>query len=332
MLREVLRYISIYVWLCIVGGACQEACIAQGNSIVYTNFADYLSNRAWVSDLNYEGPVTKKGVSLFKASLQPNGFFLQCLTVAPFGGKYIYSESTSNYWSMSSNVVETAFKSPFLGGSSTNHAAIVGMYMRRQVIDILNIGIANLDNSNIKWVSTNEFTSSFLDVFGERAIGTIDVKIQSFTNNLPVELHCLASTVEGPIEYDVSCQYERPTLPPRVFTVKVRHGDSIEFVTNVINSVVFGVRDDSLDGFGPWSFFSATSMPKRQLLDSNCLVYIHTNGVLQLIDHPVANSVVARPSSSIRLIVRVVLAGVLLLPLAVIGYKLLKAGVNRKHK
>jgi hypothetical protein len=329
MLRELLRHISIFFWICIFGGVCQELCIAQQDFGAYTNLADYLTNRAWISDLTYKGPITPKGESLFKASLQPDGFYLQCLTKAPYGGKYIYSESTSNYWVMSSNTVETAFKSKILGGSPTNHAALLSAYMRRQVIDILNFGIANLDNSNIAWVSPNEFTSPFLDEFGERTSGKIDVRVESLTNNLPAELHCMASTAEGSIEYDISCHYEKPVLPPWQFIVKIQRGGSVQFITNVINNIVFGVRNDSVEEFGPWNFFSTASMPKRQLLDSNSLVYIQTNDVLQLFDRSV-NAGVVRPHSSIQLEVRVALISMIFLPLAIIIYKLLKAAVNKK--
>lgn len=91
------------------------SCYGQDNS-VYTNFADYLTNRTWIKEVEMDlsknryqpanrPPDAYRGFTTWKASLQPNGFFIECVSNSPYNAAVlIYGESTVEYWQTSYGV------------------------------------------------------------------------------------------------------------------------------------------------------------------------------------------------------------------------------------
>ncbi|MGH8022663.1 MAG: hypothetical protein ACRED1_03720, partial [Limisphaerales bacterium] len=90
---------------------------------------------------------------------------------------------------------------------------VMCLVSKRDISSILNLGINNLDNQKITWVSPNEFASPFLNWIGQPSPGKIDVKILSYYQNLPREIEY---DVFGPVRrhFDITCKYARPVLPP----------------------------------------------------------------------------------------------------------------------
>lgn len=322
--------VLVILWV-FVFGVTSPVCVAQ-NSSVYSNLCEYLTNRTWINEAEFRKTYYRNdqpvGVSAFKAALQPNGFFYQCLSNTPYGKAYIYSESTGNYWLMAPNEIDSASKKQQEGASDKNRIQLVSADMRRHVIDVLNMGIEGLDNGNIRWVSTNEFTSPLLDWLGRRTGGNIKVKIELFVNNLPNEIHCISSSTNESQEYDITCGYDKPMLPPHEVIIKKNINGSARFYTNIIDNIVFGLRGDAVEGFVPSNFYTASSMPNKQVIESNGLDYVKSDIGMRLLDNS-GVGVNVKNGLPIRPLVRFVLVVLVFLPLTVIAYKAVKGKIKQ---
>jgi hypothetical protein len=224
------------------------------------------------------------GFCPFKASLQPNGFFYQCLSDFPYGRSYIYCESIDKYWQITSNEIDVASKQLSQGASETNRLKIVCADMKQHLVDVLNLGIEGLDNKTITWTSQNEFTSPLLDWIGKPTSGKIQVKIESFYQNLPASLRCISTTEKGRQQYEIIFRYDQPVLPPREIIIKKSINGNMLYFTNVIHNITFGLREDAIQGFMPSNFFPGNLVPVRFIVESNGFAYVANNGVRQLID------------------------------------------------
>jgi hypothetical protein len=217
------------------GVACFCVVSCYGQEITnYTNFADYLTNRTWIQEIemdlskNRYQPANRPsnayhGFTTWKASLQPNGFFVECVSNSPYhASTLIYGESSSGYWQTSygQKSGHEGFRGAFVapkksqdGGSTLNTRQIAALHMKMMLLNVLNIGIEGLDSTNIRWLSETVFTSPALDGAGQLTSDKIQVTIESFDRGLPSRLHYIR-TGDDKLDYLIFCKYDHPVLPP----------------------------------------------------------------------------------------------------------------------
>jgi len=281
------------------------SCLGQNCSANYTNLALYLTNRAWIKEVeidfskNRYQPVNFpterfKGFTTWRASLQPGGFFFQCESNPPFDAMLAYGESSNSYWQISSRGISIAPKRPEEGGSEKNGRQIMCLHFKRILIDALNLGIEGLDNEHITWISENEFTSSLLDWIGRPTAGQIHVTVESSWRGLPTRLHCEKKTPNANRVVTIFCEYDQPSLPPhQVIYEMVNSDNKIRRLTNIIRSITYGLQDDPGRGFLPADLLPTDFVPKVQLVASNGSRYlVLPNGSRKLVDEDPARDVV----------------------------------------
>lgn len=292
------------------------SCYGQGAPITYTNFADYITNKVWVSEMTFDMSMKTNGFTSRKASLQPNGMFYQDLTNTPYRKLFVFGESKDEYWQTTATTIDIAMKSPALGGSLSNRLQMLCLNGRQMILYVLNMGIDGLDNRNIKWISQNEFVSPLLDWVGNTTSGQIDAKIDSYYGNLPAELECKVTGAYNENFY-IKYKYSHAVLPPTEEDITKTVGHRVSFLTNMIRSVDFGIRDDAISGFMPSNFYLGNADGAILDFESNGAAYfIHTNGSLQLIPRSQLVYINKSAAPSLKLI-RVILGVLIILPLAI---------------
>lgn len=275
-------------WTCLIASLWAASlaaisCAAQEAACVYTNLPDYLSRRTWIREVVFDLSKKVEGFTTIKASLQPNGFFFEYLTNSPYPGLYTYGESKDEFWQVTPTVIDIAKKDPAMGGTESNRLQTICRTRERLIAYVLNFGIDGLDNNNIRWLSTNEFTSPLLNWTGDPIQGSIKVKITSFYEGLPYSLECETASDKGRQHLQISCRYSDPCLPPSEVDIKKTENGQVSFLTNVIQNVAFGLRSDAAGGFAPAAFYHGKSAALREI-ESNGLAYVaQTNGALHLI-------------------------------------------------
>lgn len=309
-----------------------SSCYGQSGPKPTAGFAEYLTNRTWVKEMTVDLSRKAAGFTIIKASLQPNGMFFQYLTNSPYRYPYVFGESEDEYWQTTPTVIDVAMKNPAMGGSESNRLQTICQTRKRQILYVLNLGIDGLDNQNVKWVSQKEFTSPLLDWVGDSTSDKIDVKIASYYEGLPDHLEC-EITGASRQHIQIFCRYENAVLPPTEVDIKKTVGGKVSFLTNIIQNVTFGLRDDAIHGFMPKNFFFGTSNSPILETESNGFAYIvHTNGTLQLISKAKTFPKEERSRNRNVMIARVVLVVFMILPLIVLLYKQLAASQKEKLK
>jgi len=291
----------------VLGGFCTAvmSSLGQNESITYTNLALYLTNRAWIKEVEIDfsknryqpvdfPPEHFQGFTRWQASLQPGGFFFQCKSNPPFDPMLAYGESSNFYWQISSRGISVAPKRPEEGGSEENGRQIMCLHFKRVLIDALNLGIEGLDNERITWISENEFTSPLLDWVGKPTAGQIHVIVESYSNGLPTRLRCETKTPNANRVARIFCEYDQPSLPPhRVICELVDNDNKVLRLTNIIRRITFGVRDESERGFLPEDLLPPGFVPKVKLVASNGVRYlVLPDGSLKLVDEDTARDIV----------------------------------------
>ncbi|MGH7939633.1 MAG: hypothetical protein ACREFR_00990 [Limisphaerales bacterium] len=304
----------------------------DGGQIGYTNFAAYLTSKAWVREMIFDKSFVmngkEHGFSEFKASLQPDGFFLQCLSNAPFGdigNLYVFGESANQYWEISPpHEIDVSYKSQRQGGSTKNRLPRVAADMKQKTRDVLNLGIKDLDNTDIVWINPNRFIGHMVDWLGEPTTNTVRVEVQ-FQKHLPVHLDCLASTSNGFQEYSIDCRYNEPALPPYETVIAESIKGKTYLYTNIIRKIAFGTLARQPLGFDPSNFPAVFPAVEHLIVESNGTAYaVGPNGVWRQV-----NKTGVEPSQDIsqgrRMAIRIVfLIFLVVLPVAAVLLKLRK--------
>jgi hypothetical protein len=306
-------------------------CLGQDAPVTYSNFTDYMTNRTWIKEMTFDLSRKTEGFTTLKASLQPSGMFFQYLTNSPYHYLYVFGESEDEYWQTTPTVIDVAMKKPEMGGSESNRLQTICQTRKRQILYVLNIGIDGLDNQNIKWLSQNEFTSPLLDWLGEPTSGKIDVKIESFYEGLPDHLECEITGI-GHQHLQIFCRYASAVLPPSEVDIKKTAGGKVSFLTNIIQNISFGLRDDAIHGFMPTNFFLGKHGSATLEIESNGFAYaVHTNGTLQLISK--AKTFPKEEMSRTRnvVIIRIILVAFMILPLVALLYKAINGKMRKQN-
>jgi hypothetical protein len=262
-------------------------CLGQENVVVYTNYQAYLTNRPWVTemvvDMSMNHFSNKKGFTTWRASVQPKGFFFQCLSNSPFSKFFNFGESSHEYWQIAPNIITTSSKNQMEGGSISNRLQRLDLTVKQKIGDVLNFGIGGLCPSYIKWISPDEFTSPLEDAFtGMPMTGNnrFDVKIDEFYQGLPSRLHYTLTTDVETQEYSIICKYDHPVLPPTTVIIKWSLNAEDIFYTNIIRSIEFGLRGDAAEGFYATNFLMGENRDQVRNVESNGVNYY--NGVARV--------------------------------------------------
>ena len=304
LVSKVRTWMACLLSVCLVLGelgSVSTRCSGQEYSVTYTNLSLYLTNRAWVKEMeidlsknryqpaNYP-PESYRGLTTWRGSLQPGGFLFQCVSNSPFDPMLAYGESSNSFWQTSSRGISTAPKNPEEGGSDKNGRQIMCLRFKRILIDALNFGIEGLDNEHITWVSPREFTSPLLDWTGKPTSGSIHVRIEAYSQDLPSRLQCETITGSRKRTITIQCLYDQPSLPPtRTVCEMLDSANKTRRLTNIIRGIVFGLRDDPMKGFLPSDLLPADFVPTVQMVASNGSRYIVLpDGSRRLVDENVA--------------------------------------------
>lgn len=204
--------------------------------------------------------------------------------------------------------------------------------MKQKLSDLLNIGIEGLDIKNIKWLSQNIFTSPALDEAGQSTSGKIQVTIESFNQGLPSRLHYAKTIGNDRQEFLILCQYGQPIFPPSEVVIKKTINSKNVVFTNIIRRIIWGLREDSKQGFEPTNFYSMDTVSKDLYTESNGARYfILTNGMRQVVNIPAKNmDNTDTQLNSKQNVLRFIFLVSLVLPLIYLVYK--TVGGKRKIK
>ncbi len=312
----------------------------HGESIQRTNFNSYLTNHASVKLIQIEFSRNRflpddNGYTVWKGSLQSNGFYLECISNTPYSGMLTFGESTTQYWQTSVRTgnysgLSVAYKARASGGSPLNSRQTMCRYYKQMLKNVLNCGIEDLDTSEIHWISKDEFSGPLLDWTGQDVIGKVMVTIQSRENGLPTRLIVISSTSTNREEYSVRCIYSQLILPPSTEIISRRmNASSIRTFTNIIDYVSFGTEENAKNGFSPYDVVPAEKVFNSFIIESNGLRYQSVNGGKTNIlpESAIVDSKLSLAEGAHTqgvLVVRYVLIVCLLIPLCIIVFKLYK--------
>ncbi|HZU29880.1 MAG TPA: hypothetical protein VFB79_02120 [Candidatus Angelobacter sp.] len=250
-----------------------------------TNFAAYLTNKPWVNQVDvalsknrYYNPLMPpeyyQGYSIWKASLQPNGFFFQVISNNPFypptnnAANLTFGESTKDYWTVGTGI-SYAPKESAEGGSPKNSREIICRRIKQWLVDILNLGLEGIDTDSIEWTDSTNFSCGLLDDQGEQTRYKGYVSILASEGGLPTLIHYSTSFKTNETNI-ITCRYKQHSLPPSEVMVQKRVlGRGIVTLTNVIINISFGLRKGTEEGFLPSDFVPPDMAVKSFIVESN---------------------------------------------------------------
>jgi hypothetical protein len=214
-----------------------------------------------------------QGFSTFKGSLQPKGFYYQCLSNSPYNKPYIYSESSGEYWQIAENEIDCCFSNKDDGGSTENRLQNVCMDIKEHLISALNLGIEGLDNDHVTWKSESAFSSPKLDWLGNVTTNFINAEVKWLSNGLPRKIHYTSSDNIDK-SYDITCYYDAASLPPSTCVIEIATRGKLQYITNVVRLISYGLRSDATGGFTPTNFFADGIEGRRLITESNGFAYL----------------------------------------------------------
>ena len=125
--RPRARWLLVTLCIATVGG---RLLAAESSMSAITQLTNYLASPRWLSELEVDlslghfytkdQPKNRPEFSTWRASLQPEGYFFQCVSNSPYTSTLIFGESIDTYWQTSLAGVAVASKKKEEGGSEKN--------------------------------------------------------------------------------------------------------------------------------------------------------------------------------------------------------------------
>ncbi len=296
------------------GGAGPEVFAGQGDEVntltpEHAFFLEFLTNRPAIKEIVWElsanrfTPIGADGKPAplpvpfvpARGALQPGGFFWEYPTNQPNVMPCAYGESVDTYWTVDTNVVSLAPKSG-PGAHPQNGAQFLVEYYRSLLLKLLLLGIEDAAPDSLEWLTPAQFEA----VSHQNPLVRLTGRLSLDAEGLPAQLEYRAAG--GPLlECRVDYRYDQRgrVLPGSVVHTRRTKDRPVEFYTNLLRRVEFGLLPKAAEGFRPSFFVDEQDRHRSLLIDSNAMTYRVTDMglVLHMGVEPPAHALVKPPRS-----------------------------------